>query len=40
MQNNIAAFLAQGDIQLSEYVERVDYSYGEIIRELLKEQED
>ncbi len=35
-----AAFLAQGDIQLSEYVERVDYSYGEIIRELLKEQED
>lgn len=34
-----AAFLAQGDIQLSEYVERVDYSYGEIIREILKEQE-
>lgn len=35
-----AAFLAQGDIQLSEYVERVDYSYGEIITEILKEQED
>lgn len=34
-----AAFLAQGDIQLSEYTESVDYSYGEIIREILKEQE-
>lgn len=34
-----AAFLAQGDIQLSEYIESVDYSYGEIIREILKEQE-
>ncbi|MCM1126493.1 MAG: DEAD/DEAH box helicase [Lachnospiraceae bacterium] len=35
-----AAFLAQGDIQLPEYVERADYSYGEIIREILKERED
>ena len=34
-----AAFLAQGDIPLSEYTESVDYSYGEIIREILKEQE-
>lgn len=34
-----AAFLAQGDIPLSEYTEQVDYSYGEIIREILKEQE-
>lgn len=35
-----AAFLAQGDIQLSKYEESVDYSYGKIIREILKEQED
>lgn len=35
-----AAFLAQGDLKLSEYAEYIDYSYGEIIREILREQED
>lgn len=32
-----AAFLAQGDLKLTEYAEYIDYSYGEIIREILKE---
>ena len=34
-----AAFLAQGDLKLPEYAEYIDYSYGEIIRKILKEQE-
>lgn len=31
-----AAFLAQGDINLSEYKSEVDYSYGSIIKEILQ----
>lgn len=32
-----AAFLAQGDISIDEYAGIVDYSYGELIREILVE---
>lgn len=34
-----AAFLAQGDIDLSEYKSEADYSYGEMIREILATKE-
>jgi hypothetical protein len=30
-----AAFLAQGDINKSEYKVKADYSYGDMIREIL-----
>lgn len=30
-----AAFLAQGDIQLEEYQEVADYSFGDMVREIL-----
>lgn len=32
-----AAFLAQGDISIAEYEQQADYSYGEIIKEILME---
>lgn len=32
-----AAFLAQGDMSISEYNGKADYSYGELIREILME---
>lgn len=35
-----AAFLAQGDINKSEYKARVDYSYGDMIREILDAQRE
>ncbi|ETP71512.1 DNA/RNA helicase, superfamily II, SNF2 family [Lachnospiraceae bacterium JC7] len=35
-----AAFLAQGDIDLGEYIKKADYSYCDIIRELLAAEED
>lgn len=30
-----AAFLAQGDITLSEYQKKADYSFGDLIRQIL-----
>ena len=35
-----AAFLAQGDMSIDEYVGKADYSYGEMIREILAEGDD
>lgn len=35
-----AAFLAQGDVTIREYEEMADYSYGELIREILIAQEE
>ena len=35
-----AAFLAQGDIDLNIYREKVDYSYGDIIKEILQAGEE
>ena len=35
-----AAFLAQGDVTVREYEELADYSYGELIREILMVQEE
>lgn len=35
-----AAFLAQGDIDVSEYKQKTDYSYGELIREILSSKEE
>lgn len=35
-----AAFLTQGDISIQEYEKYADYSYGEIIKEILVSQED
>lgn len=33
-----AAFLAQGDINIEEYKENIDYSYGVMIRDILREE--
>jgi hypothetical protein len=30
-----AAFLAQGDISLEQYQGEIDYSYGDMVREIL-----
>lgn len=35
-----AAFLAQGDIDISEYKARADYSYGELIKDILSAKEE
>ena len=35
-----AAFLAQGDISVEEYKVRADYTYGELIREILSSEEE
>jgi hypothetical protein len=32
-----AAFLAQGDYQLAQYKDIMDYSYGDLIKEILKQ---
>lgn len=31
-----AAFLAQGDVDLAEYTKNIDYSFGELVNEILK----
>ena len=33
-----AAFLAQGDIDRTQYQEIADYSFGDIVRQILNEQ--